>query len=183
MATAAFLPNTLSIHSPSRRTRAFWILMFSGMCFWLMYQGMWNYFEVFRRQEVPNPFLGDIVLFLHLVPMMAGLALLPHLEEDERDARIRTLDFALLLIWWVFLYVYSVIPWQTVYVNETAYSNNFNATYLTEKLVLLAALLMLTYHAHGGWRYLYAQLLGASALYASSSYVANYAIGHQTYYS
>jgi signal transduction histidine kinase len=115
--------------------------------------------------------------------MMAALALLPHLQEDERDGRIRTLDFALLLIWWLFLYVYSVIPWQTVYVNEAAYRNNFNATYLTEKLVLLIALILLTYHAQGGWRHLYAQLLGASALYASSSYVANYAIGHQTYYT
>jgi signal transduction histidine kinase len=87
------------------------------------------------------------------------------------------------LIWWVFLYVYSVIPWQTVYVNEPAYLNNFNITYLTEKLVLLLALVWLTYQTHGGWRFLYAQLLGASALYASSSYVANYAIAHQTYYS
>jgi signal transduction histidine kinase len=183
IATAAFLPNTLPSRSPGRRTRAFWILISAGMFFWLSYQGMWNYFEVLRRQEVPNPFLGDVVLFLHLVPMMAALALLPHLREDERDARIRMLDFALLLIWWVFLYVYAVIPWQTVHVNETAYSNNFNATYLTEKLVLLVALVLLTYHAQGGWRHLYAQLLGASALYASSSYVANYAIAHQTYYT
>lgn len=183
MATAAFLPNTLAARTPGRRIRAFWILMFSGMFFWLCYQGMWNYFEVFRREEVPNPFSGDVVLFLHLVPMMAALALLAHLQEDERDARIRMLDFALLLIWWVFLYVYSVIPWQTVHVNEAAYSNNFNATYLTEKLVLLVALGLLTHHAQGGWRLLYAQLLGASALYASSSYVANYAIAHQTYYS
>ncbi len=183
MATGAFLPNAYAVRSPSRRTRAFWVLMLGGMSFWLLYQAMWNYFEVFRRQDVPNPFLGDIVLFLHLVPMMAGLALLPHIQEDERDARIRTLDFALLLIWWIFLYVYSVIPWQTVNVNEAAYSSNFNATYLTEKLVLLGALILLTYHAQGRWRFLYAQLLGASALYASSSYVANYAIGHNTYYS
>lgn len=183
MATAAFLPNTLASRSPSRRTRAFWILMFSGMFFWLCYQAMWNYFEVYKRQDVPNPFTGDVVLFLHLVPMMAGLALLPHLQEDERDARIRTLDFALLLIWWIFVYVYAVIPWQTVHVDEPAYINNFNATYLTEKLVLLFALGWLTYHAQAGWRLLYAQLLGACALYASSSYVANYAIAHQTYYS
>lgn len=183
MATGAFLPNIFATRSPSHRVRVFWILMFSGMCFWLSYQGMWNYFEVFKRQEVPNPFAGDVVLFLHLVPMMAGLALLPHLEEDERDARIRMLDFALLLIWWVFLYVYIVIPWQTVYVNETAYSTNFSRTYLAEMLVLMFALLWLTYHAQGGWRHFYAQLLGASALYAFSSYIANYAIAHQTYYS
>ncbi len=183
MAAGAFFPNTFASRSPSRRTRAFWMLMFTGMCFWLSYQAMWNYFEVFKRQDVPNPFLGDVVLFLHLVPMMAALALLPHLQEDDRDARIRMLDFALLLIWWVFLYVYAVIPWQTVQVNESIYSNNFNATYLTEKIVLLVALGLVTYNAEGGWRFLYAQLLGASALYASSSYVANYAIGHKTYYS
>ena len=183
VATGAFLPNFFVSRNPSRRTRAFWFLMFSGMCLWLTYQGMWIYFEVFKGQEVPNPFLGDIVLFLHLVPMMAALALLPHLQEDERDARIRTLDFALLLVWWVFVYVYAVIPWQTVYVNEPAYSNNLNMTYLTEKLIMLVALVLLTYHAQGGWRLVYAQLLGASALYASSSYVANYGIAHQTYYS
>ncbi|HYK50363.1 MAG TPA: histidine kinase dimerization/phospho-acceptor domain-containing protein [Terriglobales bacterium] len=183
LATAAFLPNTTATRTPSHRTRAFWILTGSGMFFWLSYQGMWNYFEVYKRAEVPNPFIGDVVLFLHLVPMMAALALLPHLQEDERDARIRMLDFALLLSWWVFLYVYAVIPWQTVHVNEPAYSSNFNATYLTEKLVLLIALVLITYNAHGGWRHLYAQLLGACALYASSSYVANYAIGRQTYYT
>jgi len=183
IATASFLPNCFSLRSPVRRTRAFWGLMTVGMLFWLAYQGMWNYFEVLKNEDVPNPFLGDIVLFLHLVPMMAALALLPHLGEDDRDSRLRTLDFALLLIWWVFLYVYAVIPWQTVFVDEPAYSSTFNTTYLTEKMVLLLALGLLTYHAHAGWRSLYANLLGASALYASSSYVANYAIAHQTYYT
>ena len=123
-----------------------------GMLFWLTYQGMWNYFEVLKRQDVPDPFLGDIVLFLHLVPMIAALAVLPHLREDERDERIRMLDFTLLLIWWVFVYVYAVIPWQTVQVDEATYSANFNFAYLTEKLVLLVALAILAYTAHGGWR-------------------------------
>jgi hypothetical protein len=133
--------------------------------------------------DVPDPFLGDVVLFLHLVPMIAALAVLPHLREDERDERIRMLDFTLLLTWWVFVYVYAVIPWQTVQVDETAYSANYNFTYLTEKLVLLVALAILAYTARGSWRQLYGQLLGASALYASSSYVANWAIGHKLYYS
>jgi nitrogen-specific signal transduction histidine kinase len=183
VATAAFLPNISRSRSPSLHTRLFWILMSLGMFFWLTYQGMWNYFEVFKRVDVPDPFLGDIVLFLHLVPMMAALAVLPHLREDERDERIRMLDFALLLTWWVFIYVYAVIPWQTVHVDGAMYNTNFNLTYLTEKLVLLIALAILAYTAHGGWRQLYGQLLGASALYASSSYVANWAIGRKIYYS
>jgi hypothetical protein len=183
VATAAYFPNITRSRCPTLHIRLFWILMSVGMLFWLTYQGMWNYFEVFKRVDVPDPFLGDVVLFLHLVPMIAALAVLPHLREDERDERIRMLDFTLLLTWWVFVYVYAVIPWQTVQVDETAYSANYNFTYLTEKLVLLVALAILAYTARGSWRQLYGQLLGASALYASSSYVANWAIGHKLYYS
>ncbi len=179
----AFLPNIARSRCPTFHIRLFWILMSAGMLFWLTYQGMWNYFEVYKHQEVPDPFLGDIILWLHLVPMIAALAVLPHLREDERDERIRMLDFTLLLTWWVFIYVYAVIPWQTVQVDEAAYSANYNFTYLTEKLVLLVALAVLAYTARGGWRQLYGQLLGASALYASSSYVANWAIGRKLYYS
>jgi nitrogen-specific signal transduction histidine kinase len=183
VATAAFLRNTSRSRCATLHIRLFWILMSAGMLFWLTYQGMWNYFEVFKRQDVPDPFLGDVVLFLHLVPMIAALAVLPHLREDERDERIRMLDFTLLLIWWVFIYVYAVIPWQTVQVDEAVYSANLNLAYLTEKLVLMGSLTILAYTAHGGWRQVYAQLLGASALYASSSYVATWAIGHHLYYS
>jgi nitrogen-specific signal transduction histidine kinase len=183
VATGAFLTNASRSRGGTPQTRLFWILMSVGMLFWLTYQGMWNYFEVIKRQDVPDPFLGDIVLFLHLVPMIAALAVLPHLRENERDERVRMLDFTLLLTWWVFIYVYAVIPWQTVHVDEATYGANFNFAYLTEKLVLLASLAMLAYTSTGGWRQLYAQLLGASALYASSSYVANWAIYHKLYYS
>ena len=183
VASAAFLPSTMRAHNTRPRARVFWILMSGSMLFWLIYQGMWIYFEVVTRQEVPEPFSGDVVLFLHLVPMMAALAVLPHLRDDERDVRIRMLDLSLLLIWWLFLYVYTVIPWQTVQVDPDVYSTNFNLVYLTEKLVLLVCFAILAYTAHGDWRHLYAQLLGASALYAASSYVANWAIARHTYYS
>jgi signal transduction histidine kinase len=182
VATAAYLVNVGRARS-ALNGRIFWLLLSAGMVFWLSYQGMWNYFEVLKRQDVPDPFLGDIVLFLHLVPMIAALAVLPHVREDERDERVRRLDFTLLLTWWLFIYVYAVIPWQTVQVDESTYSTNFNYAYLTEKLVLLVLLAIVAYSAQGGWRQLYAQLLGASALYASSSYVANWAIGHKLYYS
>jgi len=147
VATAAFLPNISRSRCPTLHIRLFWILMSVGMIFWLTYQGMWNYFEVLKRQDVPDPFLGDIVLFLHLVPMIAALAVLPHLREDERDERVRMLDFTLLLIWWVFIYVYAVIPWQIVQVDEAVYSANLNLAYLTEKLLLLVSLAVLAYTA------------------------------------
>lgn len=183
VATISFLPNALSNRFPRQRARIFWILMTAGVVLWFTYQLMWNYFEVILRKEVPVVFAGDAVLFLHLVPMMAALAVFPHFYDDDRDSRIRLLDLTLLLTWWVFLYVYTVIPWQTVEVNGAIYGENFNFVYLTEKLVLLVSLAVLSYGAQGGWRSLYAQLLGACALYASSSYVANWAIVHSQYYS
>ncbi len=183
VATAAFISTSMGSRAASLHIRAFWMLMSAGMVLWLTYQGMWNYFEVLQGVEVPNPFLGDVVLFMHLVPMIAALAILPHLREEDRNERIRLLDFALLLTWWVFVYVYTVIPWLVVEVNESVYSANYNLAYLVEKLVLLGALSVLVYTADSGWRKLYAQLLGASALYASSSYVANWAIAHKVYYS
>jgi len=182
-ATVAFLPNTLRSRGSMPRARGFWILASGSMLFWLAYQGMWIYFEVVKRQEVPEPFSGDVVLFLHLVPMMAALAVLPHLRDDERDARIRIMDLSLLLTWWIFLYVYVVIPWQTVQVDPTIYGANFNNVYLAEKLVLLVPLAILAYTARGGWRHLYGHLLGASALYASSSYLENSDIVRNVYYS
>lgn len=182
LATAAFLPNIFRTLAGSR-SRLFWILMSTGMFLWLAYQGMWNYFEVVLRRDVPTIFAGDVVLFLHLVPMIAALALRPHQREKERSTRLGMLDFVLLSTWWVFLYVYTVLPWQYVQPNEIVYTNNYNQVYLTEKLVLLLALVYVLYRSSGGWRQFYGQLFAAMALYASSSYVANWAIGHNIYYS
>ncbi len=184
VASAVFLLNTERARCPTLHIRLFWILMSAGTILWLTYHGIsWIYFEVIKHQEVPDPFLGDIVLFLHLVPMIAALAVLPHLREEERDERVRMLDFTLLLIWWVFVYVYTVIPWQTVQVDEAIYDANLKNAFMTENVAFVVALAVLAYTAHGGWRHVYGQLFGASALYASSSYVANWAIGRNTYYS
>jgi len=184
VATATFLLNTERSRCPTSHIWLFWILMGMGILLWFTYDAMsWIYFEVIKRQEVPDPYLGDIVLFLHLVPMIAALGVLPHRREEERDERIRMLDFALLLIWWVFVYVYTVIPWQTVQVDEAIYDANLKNAFVTENVAFVVALAVLAYTAHGGWRRLYGQLFGASALYASSSYVANWAIGRNTYYS
>ncbi len=183
VSTAAFLLNTAHSRCPTLHIRLFWILMSVGIVLRLAYQGMWIYFEVLKHQDVPDPYLGDIVLFLHLVPMIAALAVLPHLREEERDERIRMLDFTLLLIWWVFVYVYTVIPWQTVQIDEAVYDTNLNHAFMTEKVALIFALAILAYTAHGGWRHVYGHLLGANTLYASSSYLANHAILQKVYFS
>jgi len=179
-ATAALLPN---ITRSQGRTRLFWGLMTLGIVFWLSYQFLWSYIEVVLRQEVPDPFVGDIVIFLHFVPMMAALALQPQAQQNDHEARLGRLDFVLLLTWWVYLYLFDVIPWQYAHTDELAYSRSLNALYLTEKLVFLVALVIVWQRSKGGWRSIYAHWFGASVVYALSSYVANWAIQRNVYYT
>ena len=179
-ATAALLPN---IARNQGRTRLFWILMTVGIVFWLSYQFLWSYIEVVLRQEVPEPFVGDIVIFLHFVPMMAAVAVQPHAQQSDHEARLGRLDFVLLLTWWVYLYFVGIIPWQYAQTDELAYGRSFNALYLSEKAVFLAGLIMAWLRSKGGWKAIYGQWLGASLVYALGSYVANWAIVRNAYYT
>jgi signal transduction histidine kinase len=174
----------LPVISRSRgRKRLFWLLMAAGFATWLSYQFVWVYIEVFQRQEVPDVLSWDVLLFLHIVPMMAALALQPNVEQHERDLRLGSLDFAMLLLWWVFVYVYSVMAWQFAYRDPVAYQLNLNTSYLVEKIALLVGLALLWYRSSGSWRTIYGHWFAASLLYSTSSYFANRAVGEHTYYS
>src|ERR1700683_1855421 len=165
------------------RLRLFWALLATGIAFWFSYQLMWTYFEVWLRQDVPDLCAGDIILFLHIVPMMAALALRPHAPQEEYSARLRRLDFALMMFWWMYLYVFAVMAWQYVVANVEAYDNNLNLLYLIEKLAFLSTLFVAWLNSKSGWRLLYANLFGASLIYAASSYLANWALSRHSYYS
>jgi len=178
--TASFVPLARRSHG---RLRLFWTLMSMGIAFWFIYQLLWTFYEVILHQEVPALFDGDIIIFLHIVPMMAALALRPHLTRDEYGARLGRLDFALLLIWWFYLYVLTVIPWQYVVADADAYSRNLNTVYLAEKIAFLAFLLACWIGSQGRWRTLYANLFGMGLCYSASSYVANWALARNVYYS
>ncbi len=179
-ATIAFLWAASRSHA---RTRLFCTLCATGSAFWLLYQLLWIYLEVFERREVPDPFAGDIVLFLHIVPMIAAVALQPHREHSGRSARVAGLDFALFLTWWFFLYCFAVIPWQYIHASVDGYDHDFNLLYMTEKMVLIVVLAYSCWRSRGWWRIVYGHLLGASALYAASSYAANWAIFRGIYFS
>ena len=177
---ASFVPMVLRSQG---RMRLFWSLITLGILFWLSYQLLWTYFEVILQRDVPDLFAGDVILFLHLVPMMAAIALRPHSPRDEYAARIGRLDFALLLMWWLYLYVLIVIPWQYVVADIAAYNRYLNAVYVTEEIAFLIGLIACWITSKGYWRKLYANLFGMSICYASSSTVMNWAIGKKLYYS
>jgi signal transduction histidine kinase len=178
--TLALVPHAVQSRG---RLRLFWTLIATGIAFWFSYQMFWTYYEVWLRTDVPDMCAADMILFLHIVPLMAALALRPHAPEDEYAARLRRLDFALLMIWWGYLYVLIVIPWQYVLANVEAYNNNLNSLYLIEKVAFLAALGGAWMKSKGRWKNFYASLFGASLLYAASSHIANWAINRHAYYS
>jgi len=156
------------------RTRTFWTLMTGGAVLWLAYYVHTSYIEVVLRREVPAVVISEILAFLHLIPMMAAVVLQPHRKFDEREFRLRTLDFALLLVWWVFLYVFTVLPWQYACFNEAAYYRNLNGLFLIEKLIFLGIIAVVWTQSQGAWRKVYANLFGASLLYAVISCVVIY---------
>ena len=165
------------------RLRLFWTLVATGIAFWFVYQLFWTYYEVWLRTDVPDLCAADMILFMHIVPLMAALALRPHAPQDEYAARLRRLDFALMMIWWGYLYILIVIPWQYVVPDVAPYNNNLNSLYLIEKLAFLSTLFMAWTGSKGRWRTFYASLFGACFTYAASSHLANWAIGRHLYYS
>ncbi|HEY6765670.1 MAG TPA: HAMP domain-containing sensor histidine kinase [Candidatus Sulfotelmatobacter sp.] len=178
--TVAFLARALRTKA---RMRLFWGLMTLGLALWLSYQLLWTYFEVVLRTDVPDIFSGDIVIFVHIVPLIAALALRPHLPRDQYAARVGHLDFALLFVWWVYLYVLLVMAWQYASPELIHYSHNLNAVYLVEKLFFLGAVAACWAGSSGRWKTFYANLFAASLTYATSSYIANWAISRKVYYS
>jgi len=171
------------IRQSTGRARIFWLLMSLGTAFWLLYQAMWCYFEVILRTDVPNLFPGDLVLFVHLVPMIAATALQPHAPQDQRSSRLGSLDFVMLLIWWLYLYLITLIPWQYVYPDAATYEHNLNVVYLIEKVALLGILSVLCLRSTGYWNKVYMNWLGCTLTYSLSSYLATWAIERQVYHS
>ena len=105
--TAAMVVNAKRF---SGQARIFWFLMASGFLLWVINQALWTWYEVVLRKPLPDPFIGDVILFLHLIPFMAAVAFRPHRRRDEHKLHFSTLSFLMLLVWWVFLYAFIVFP-------------------------------------------------------------------------
>ena len=168
---------------PDPRARLFWRLMSLGCALWFVAQGMWTYFEVVLRQEVPNPFIGDVILILHLVPFMGALAVRPHVERDEHTTQLGALDFALLVTWWLYLYLFVVIPWQFVSPNAAVYGYSFDLVFFLEHFVFVVCSGVIWLRSTGGWRVVYKALFVAGLVYSLASVASSLAIDFGKYYT
>src|SRR6266480_1456672 len=73
----------LNAGTPHWRRNVFWMLIAMSCTLWMIGQFQWTYYEVYIHESVPDLNGGDIVFFLRGIPMMAALALRPHLRRGE----------------------------------------------------------------------------------------------------
>lgn len=163
--------------------RSFWGVMSLGLALWAANGAAWTYWEVFLRKPVPDPFIFDIILFFHAVPMIAAVAWRPDLEKKEGKILLSALNFLMLMGWWVFLYAFIVFPHEYVVPNVPVYNIYYDRLYGLENGLLLAVLALAALTSSGGWRRLYLHFLGASFVYAINSQFLNRAAADNTYYS
>jgi len=163
--------------------RSFWCLMAAGFLLWACNQASWVYFELILKHLAPDPDLFDIVLFFHVVPMIAAAAWRADLLRKEKRIHSGVLNFIMLFGWWSFLYAFVVFPHQYIVLNPDAYDVCYDRLYMVENGLLIAVLAIAAWTSFAGWRRLYLHLLGARLVYAVGSLILNHALNVKTYYS
>src|SRR5277367_5835753 len=159
----------LNAGTPRWRRNVFWMLLALSCTMWMIGQFQWTYYEVYLHKEVPSLNAGDIVFFLRGIPLMAALALRPHLKRGELRMRLGYLDFALLLTWWTYLYVFIVMPWIYASPSAEQYNYTFNVVTNVQNMVIVVSLAVLWLRSSGAWRIVYANLFIATTLYLLSA--------------
>jgi len=167
--------------TPDWRKNSFWMLLALGCSLGLVGQFICTYIEIYQHRAIPDVFTGDVVFFLRTVPMIAALTLQPHRHHDDRKMLYGYVDFSLLLCWWVYLYLFAVIPWQYVAANDLRYTEAFNIVCIFENLVFVAGAAVLSVRTTGRWRRIYMHLAGAGAMYTIATLLANLAIHWHVY--
>ncbi|HEY2117831.1 MAG TPA: hypothetical protein VGH37_01495 [Candidatus Acidoferrum sp.] len=156
--------------------RMFWAFIAGGYALWSLDQWLYIYYVTIRHIDVPDNSIADPALFLHLVPLMAAIAMQPHLRQYDQKSYRATLNFLFLLVFWVFLYAYFLFPYQYLFPNSEIYNPRFTMLYALENAALVLILCIVARLAQAPWRSVYYHLLGASTLYGLSSTLANVAI-------
>ena len=151
--------------SPYRRRNAFWMLLALGCALWLAGELVVTYEELQLHRQVQSPFPGDILFFLHVVPWMAAVALVPHARKMRETLRYGVLDLLLLATLWLYVYIFVAMPWKTVWPNPELFRQRDLQVYMVENFIVVIGFAILSSRARGTWRTIYLNLLGAMLLY------------------
>ena len=164
--------------SPYRRQNGFWMLLALGCTFWLAGILVLVYTQFSLHQETQVPFIADLLFFLHTVPFIASLALMPHARKMRETLRYGLIDFVLLAFLWLYIYVFAAMPWKVISPNPQLFHSRDLASYVIENLVVAAGFGLLFLRARGAWRIVYGHLFGAFSLYVTGMTLSAMAIYH-----
>jgi signal transduction histidine kinase len=173
----------LNAGTPHWRRNMFWMLAALSCSLWMVGQFQWTYYEVYLHRPLPDMYPGDIIFFLCGIPLMAALALRPHLKRSEIRLRFGYIDFVLLLAWWVFLYAFVVLPWMYAEPSLGPYNLTFDWINTIQSMVIVVGLGVLWLSSRGAWRNVYANLFGSQSLHMLSSLMINVAIDLKVYHT
>jgi len=162
-----------SAGTPHWRRNLFWMLLALSCTLWMIGQFEWTYYEVYKHTVMPNPYPGDMVFFLRSIPLIAALALRPHRTRADLRMRFGYLDFVLLITWWTYVYVFTVLPWVYASPNADQYNYTYNLVSSIGDVVVIAGFGVFLWQSRGAWRLVYANLLGAAVVYTASSVTIN----------
>jgi signal transduction histidine kinase len=164
--------------SPYRRQNGFWMLLALGCAFWLSGILVLVYTEFSLHQEAEVPFVADLLFFLHTVPFMASLALLPHARKMRETLRYGLIDFLLLAFLWLYIYIFAAMPWKLISPNPALFHSRDFVSYLIENLVVAVGFGVLFLRTRGSWRTVYGHLFGATSLYVTGMTLSVMAMHH-----
>jgi signal transduction histidine kinase len=173
----------LNAGTPHWRRNLFWMFIALSCTLWMIGQFQWTYYEVYLHRPLPSLYPGDILFFLRGIPMMAALAMQPHRKRGELRARLGYLDFALLLTWWTFIYVFFVLPWIYATPSVAQYDHNYNLVTNIQNFVVVIGFIVFWLRSQGAWKTVYTHLLGASTLYMLIALVIDVRFDTGDYYT
>lgn len=171
-----------NVPSAKGHARGFWLLMALAVAMWTGVYGIWLYHEVIRHTPVPYSGARDMLLALHVVPIMMAMAVLPH-RKHRAGALPSSLEFLLIGCWWLYLYFQFVFVWQYFSFYPAIFHRNFNALYHCELAIIIVSLFYLWRNSRGGWHGIYGHYLRAFLLYAPTSAIVTVLIQEGIYHS
>ena len=169
--------------SPYRRQNGFWMLLALGCTFWLTGMLVLIYAEFVLHNQSEPPFVADIFFFLHTVPFMAAVALMPQARKMRETLRFGLIDMLLLGIVWLYIYVFAAMPWKIVQHDFALFYSRDTTAYTIENLVVAMGFGYLFFRSQGSWRRVYGHLFGATSLYVSGIVLVDIAVRHKLFSS
>jgi hypothetical protein len=161
----------------------FWKLIAAGLFQLMLSEAYWFYYDSVHRYSTPSPVIGDTLFLLAHVFFLSAFVLRPHSISAGGDMRLRHLDFALLTLWWLALYGYFALPWQTVIQDFTKYNPAFYLLALIQHLMIISGLGVVWGRSKGLWRSFYGSFICLFVLIAAANVLLSVTIDRGTYYS